>query len=86
MACSSLVDKLKQPIRLEPLSRFSVVRDLAVSNILAGFDQQCSSGLDYFLSVDRYGCVNHPASVWVSCTTLTSFCVVLLLCLPAKRL
>lgn len=30
MACSSLVRKLKQPIRLEPLSRFTVVRDLAV--------------------------------------------------------
>lgn len=30
MACSSLVHKLKQPIRLEPLSRFPVVRDLAV--------------------------------------------------------
>ena len=30
MACSSLVDKLGQPIRLEPLSRFPVVRDLAV--------------------------------------------------------
>ncbi len=30
MACSSLVHKLKHPIRLEPLSRFPVVRDLAV--------------------------------------------------------
>ena len=30
MACSSLIDKLTQPIRLEPLSRFPVVRDLAV--------------------------------------------------------
>ena len=30
MACSSLVDKLEQPIRLEPLSRFPVIRDLAV--------------------------------------------------------
>ena len=30
MACSSLVDKLEQPVRLEPLSRFPVVRDLAV--------------------------------------------------------
>ena len=30
MACSSLVDKLKHPVRLEPLSRFPVVRDLAV--------------------------------------------------------
>jgi len=30
MACSSLVHKLKQPIRLEPLSRFPVIRDLAV--------------------------------------------------------
>lgn len=30
MACSALVDQLDQPIRLEPLSRFPVVRDLIV--------------------------------------------------------
>jgi len=30
MACSALVDKLEQPIRLEPLSKFPVVRDLSV--------------------------------------------------------
>jgi succinate dehydrogenase / fumarate reductase iron-sulfur subunit len=30
MACSALVDKLEHPIRLEPLSRFPVVRDLIV--------------------------------------------------------
>lgn len=30
MACSALIDKLDQPIRLEPLSKFPVVRDLAV--------------------------------------------------------
>ncbi len=30
MACSALVHKLEKPIRLEPLSRFPVVRDLAV--------------------------------------------------------
>jgi len=30
MACSALVEKLEQPIRLEPLSRFPVVRDLQV--------------------------------------------------------
>ncbi len=30
MACSSLIDSLDQPIRLEPLSRFPVVRDLIV--------------------------------------------------------
>src|SRR5579863_7587089 len=30
MACSALVDKLEQPIRLQPLSKFPVVRDLAV--------------------------------------------------------
>src|SRR5277367_2468693 len=30
MACSALVDKLEQPIKLEPLSNFTVVRDLAV--------------------------------------------------------
>ena len=30
MACSALVDKLEQPIRLEPFSKFPVIRDLAV--------------------------------------------------------
>ena len=30
MACSALVDKLDSPIRLEPFSKFPVVRDLAV--------------------------------------------------------
>lgn len=30
MACSALVHHLQQPVRLEPLSRFPVVRDLAV--------------------------------------------------------
>src|SRR5215470_5770762 len=30
MACSALVDKLDQPIRLEPLSKFPLIRDLAV--------------------------------------------------------
>jgi succinate dehydrogenase iron-sulfur subunit len=30
MACSALVDQLEQPIRLEPFSKFPVVRDLAV--------------------------------------------------------
>src|SRR5260370_7494383 len=30
MACSALVDKLEQPIRVEPFSKFPIVRDLAV--------------------------------------------------------
>lgn len=30
MACSALVDSLEQPIRIEPLTKFPVVRDLAV--------------------------------------------------------
>jgi succinate dehydrogenase / fumarate reductase iron-sulfur subunit len=30
MACSALVDKLEKPIRIEPLSKFPVIRDLAV--------------------------------------------------------
>src|SRR5271170_738071 len=30
MACSALVDQLEQPIKLEPLTKFPVVRDLAV--------------------------------------------------------
>ena len=30
MACSALVDKLEQPISIEPFSKFPVVRDLAV--------------------------------------------------------
>ncbi|MBV9087239.1 MAG: succinate dehydrogenase iron-sulfur subunit, partial [Acidobacteriaceae bacterium] len=35
MACSALVDNLDQPIRLEPFTKFPVVRDLAVDrNVL----------------------------------------------------
>jgi len=30
MACSALIDKLEQPITLEPLSKFPVIRDLTV--------------------------------------------------------
>ena len=30
MACSALIDKLDQPVTLEPLSKFPVIRDLAV--------------------------------------------------------
>lgn len=30
MACSALLDNLEQPIKLEPLSKFPIVRDLAV--------------------------------------------------------
>ena len=30
MACSALIDKLEQPIRIEPLSKFTVIRDLSV--------------------------------------------------------
>jgi succinate dehydrogenase / fumarate reductase, iron-sulfur subunit len=30
MACSALIDQLEQPIRLEPFSKFPIVRDLAV--------------------------------------------------------
>ena len=30
MACSALLDKLEKPVRLEPFSKFPVVRDLAV--------------------------------------------------------
>src|SRR5580704_9443094 len=29
MACSALIDKLEQPIKLEPFSKFPIVRDLA---------------------------------------------------------
>jgi succinate dehydrogenase / fumarate reductase iron-sulfur subunit len=29
MACSALIDKLEQPVRLEPFSKFPIVRDLA---------------------------------------------------------
>jgi succinate dehydrogenase / fumarate reductase, iron-sulfur subunit len=30
MACSALIDSLEKPVRLEPLSKFPVVRDLAI--------------------------------------------------------
>ncbi len=29
MACSALIDKLEQPVKLEPFSKFPIVRDLA---------------------------------------------------------
>ena len=29
MACSALIDNLEQPVKLEPFSKFPVVRDLA---------------------------------------------------------
>src|SRR5438132_4208762 len=35
MACSALIDNLKQPVKLEPFKKFPVVRDLAVDrNVL----------------------------------------------------
>jgi succinate dehydrogenase / fumarate reductase iron-sulfur subunit len=34
MACSALVDNLEQPIRIEPLSKFPVIRDLTVDRSL----------------------------------------------------
>ena len=30
MACSALIDNLEQPIKIEPLTKFPIVRDLAV--------------------------------------------------------
>src|SRR5436309_1572127 len=30
MACSALIDKLERPVRLEPLSKFPIIRDLSV--------------------------------------------------------
>jgi len=29
MACSALIDNLEKPVRLEPFSKFPIVRDLA---------------------------------------------------------
>src|ERR1017187_4897075 len=35
MACSGLIDNLETPVRIEPLSKFPIVRDLAVDrNVL----------------------------------------------------
>src|ERR1039458_3554041 len=35
MACSALIDNLEKPVRIEPLSKFPIVRDLAVDrNVL----------------------------------------------------
>ena len=33
-ACSALIDDLRQPIRLEPLTKFPLVRDLKVDRTL----------------------------------------------------
>ena len=45
MACSALVDKLEQPIRLEPFSKFPVVRDLAVDSLAAFPGEAALTGL-----------------------------------------
>ena len=40
MACSALIDQLEQPIRLEPFSKFPVVRDLATNRRRGGCDEE----------------------------------------------
>ena len=39
MACSALVDNLEQPIKVEPLSKFPLVRDLQVERLLDIFSK-----------------------------------------------
>lgn len=50
----------------EVLSKIEVIAEGQNLNsyVFAGFDQQCSSGLDHFLAVDRYGYVSHPCIIW----------------------
>ena len=84
MACSALVDNLEQPIRLEPLSKFPLVRDLAVDrsvlfeNLKAvkawvPIDGTYSLGSGP-LQPPQQQEVNYPLSNCISCTCCMEVC------------
>jgi succinate dehydrogenase / fumarate reductase iron-sulfur subunit len=64
MACSALVDNLEQPIKVEPLSKFPLVRDLQV-------DRSVLSGPRVFPQQQE---ANYPLSNCISCTCCMEVC------------
>jgi len=84
MACSALVDKLEQPIRLAPLSKFPVVRDLAVDRSVLFENLKAvkawvpidgtydlGSGPKQFPSIQEQ---RYPLSNCISCTICMEVC------------
>ena len=55
MACSSLVDNLEQPIKVEPLSKFPLVRDLQVAHQRKLRERLDADGLLQIINKSRAG-------------------------------
>ncbi|MDR3723881.1 MAG: succinate dehydrogenase iron-sulfur subunit [Terracidiphilus sp.] len=84
MACSALVDNLEQPIKLEPLSKFPLVRDLAVDRAVlfenlkavkawVPIDGTYDLGPGPLQLPQRQE-VNYPLSNCISCTCCMEVC------------
>jgi succinate dehydrogenase / fumarate reductase iron-sulfur subunit len=84
MACSALIDNLEQPIRLEPFSKFPVVRDLATDrsvifeNLKAvkawvPIDGTYDLGVGPRMSAETQE-VAYPLSCCISCTCCMEAC------------
>jgi succinate dehydrogenase / fumarate reductase iron-sulfur subunit len=84
MACSALVDNLEQPIKLEPLSKFPLVRDLAVDRAVlfenlkavkawVPIDGTYDLGPGP-LQLPQQQEVNYPLSNCISCTCCMEVC------------
>ena len=83
-ACSALVDKLEQPVKLEPLSKFPVIRDLAVDRTVlfenlkrvkawVPIDGTYDLGPGPRLSMDEQEAA-YPLSRCISCTCCMEAC------------
>jgi succinate dehydrogenase / fumarate reductase iron-sulfur subunit len=84
MACSALIDKLEQPIKLEPLSKFPIIRDLAVDRSVlfenlkrvkawVPVDGTYDLGPGPRMSMDDQE-VTYPLSRCISCTCCMEAC------------
>ncbi|HZP63000.1 MAG TPA: succinate dehydrogenase iron-sulfur subunit [Terriglobales bacterium] len=84
MACSALIDKLDQPVKLEPLSKFPVVRDLAVDRTVlfenlkrvkawVPIDGTYDLGAGPRMSMDEQEAA-YPLSRCISCTCCMEAC------------
>jgi len=84
MACSALIDKLEQPIRVQPLTKFPVVRDLAVDRSVLFENLKAvktwvpvdgtyalGAGPRVFPQVQE---ANYPLSNCISCTICMEVC------------
>ena len=83
-ACSALVDELEQPIVLEPLSKFPVVRDLLVDRTTM-FDAllQVKAWVELDGTWDIHRRAPHLAAASGSCSYLFSRCMTCGCCMDA---